>query len=431
MKLKRLISSIFLIGALNLFACATLTYAKINTFEVDAKAALAFDQKSGKIFYVKNVDESLALASVTKVLSSYIVLEAIHQKKLNWNDKIPIGNYPYELTLNTELSNVPLEKETSYSVRELFDSGMIASASSSVIALAEKIAGSEAKFVEMMNSKLKKWDIKNAKLINSTGLNNSLIPEKYRMPESKEDQENMMSARGIAVVTYHLIKDYPEILEISKKMSEKFGVGTYSELEIKNLNGMLPGMNFEYEGVDGLKTGTSDFAGQCFVGTCLKKSRRIVTVILHANGTDTNPGARYIETADLMNFVYDHWKYEQIVSKGKTLSQTKTALVKDGEKDSVSLVVNEDVKAWVYDGMNKDKLQVTWKDQKKKFNAPVKKGEQAGKVNLQLKDDKLGYLLSSQQNNSYQIVTNDNVKRQFFLKVWSNHFLEWINEKLK
>jgi D-alanyl-D-alanine carboxypeptidase (penicillin-binding protein 5/6) len=307
---------------------------------------------------------------------------------------------------------------------------MIASASSSVITLAEKIAESEAKFVEVMNSKLKKWDIKNAKLINSTGLNNSLIPEKYRVSESKEDQENMMSARGVSVVAYHLIKDYSEILEISKKMSEKFGVGTYSELEIKNLNGMLPGMNFEYKGVDGLKTGTSDLAGQCFVGTCKKKGRRIITVILHANA-DTNPGARYIETADLMNFVYDNWKYEKVVSKGKTLPKIKTAPVKDGKKDKVSLVVDEDVTAWVYDGMNKDKLQITWKDQKKKFSAPVKKSEQAGKVKIQLKDDKLGYLLSSQQNNSYKMITNDNVKRQFFLKVWGNHLLEWLNGKLK
>ncbi|MDR0691212.1 MAG: D-alanyl-D-alanine carboxypeptidase [Streptococcaceae bacterium] len=435
MKLKRLMikaAVTVFIGALGLSICATLTYTKPASFKVDAKAAFAFDQKTGKIFYAKNANKLLALASVTKILSSYIILEWIHQKKLNWTDKIPIKEYPYELTLNTDLSNVPLEKGTSYSVRELFDSGMIASASSSVIALAEKIAGSEVKFVKLMKDHLKKWGIKNAVLINSTGLSNSFIPEKYRMPGSKEDQENMMSAHDIAVVAYHLIKDYPEILEVSKKTSEKFGTGTYSEFEMKNWNGMLPEMNWEYGGVDGLKTGTSELAGQCFVGTCLKKNQRIVTVVLHANGDDTNSGARYTETAELMDFVYDNWKQEKIIFKGNTLAQAKKSPVKDGKKDNVPLVIDESVTTWVRDDMNKDKLQVAWsKDKKKTFTAPVKKDEKAGKVKIQLKDDKLGYLLPDQQNNSYQMVTNDNVKRQFFLKVWGNHILEWINGKLK
>jgi len=435
MKFKKLIIkivTIVFVGALGLSTCTTLAYAKSANFEVDAKAAFAFDQKTGKIFYAKNANKPLALASITKILSSYIILEKIHQNKLKWTDKIPIKEYPYELTLNTELSNVPLEKGTSYSVKELFDSGMIASASSSIIALAEKIAGSEAKFVELMKDHLKKWGIKNAILINSTGLNNSLIPEKYRISGSKEDQENMMSAHDIAVVAYHLIKDYPEILEVSKKTSEKFGVGTFSEFEMKSWNGMLPEMNWEYEGVDGLKTGTSDLAGQCFVGTCLKKNQRIVTVVLHANGAEENNGARYTETTDLMNFVYDNWKYEQIASKGKTLKQIKTLSVKDGKKDNVALVLNEDAKDWVRDDMNKENLQVAWdKEHVKQLTAPVKKNENVGKVTIQLKDDKLGYLLPSQQQDHYQMVTSEDVKRQFFLKVWGNHILEWLDRKFK
>ncbi|MDR1472951.1 MAG: D-alanyl-D-alanine carboxypeptidase [Lactobacillales bacterium] len=436
MKIKKLIitATIVLVSALSLSTRATLTYAKQQAFKVDAKAAFAFDQKTGKIFYAKNADKPLGIASITKILSSYIVLEKIHQKKLNWTDKIPIKEYPYELTLNTELSNVPLEKGTSYSVKELFDSGMIASASSGVIALAEKVAGTEAKFVEMMKKKLKEWGIKEAdvQLVNSTGINNSFVPEKYHIPGSKKDQENMMSARSVAVVAYHLLNDYPEILEVSKKTKEQFGVGTFSEFEMKNLNGMLPGMNWEYEGIDGLKTGTSELAGQCFVGTCLKKNQRIVTVVLHANGAEENNGARYTETADLMDFVHDNWKYEQITSKGKTLKQVKTLSVKDGKKDNVALVLGEDVKDWVCDDMNKDNLQMSWdKSHKKALTAPVKKDENVGKVTIQLKDDKLGYLLPSQQQHHYQMVTNEDVKRQFFLKVWGNHILEWLDGKFK
>jgi D-alanyl-D-alanine carboxypeptidase (penicillin-binding protein 5/6) len=412
------------------FNSCSVQAEETSEFDVNAEAGFAYDQKTGKILYAKNEDKKLGIASITKIISAYLILEQIKQKKLKWDDKIPICNgYAYDLTLNPNLSNIPLEKDHGYSVRELLNAALISSASSAIIALTEKIAGSEEKFIECTNKKLKSWGIKDVTLINSTGLNNADIPEKYRVKGSAPDQENMMSARDIGIVAYHLIHDFPEVLEITKKPTERFGVGSHSEVQLETWNGMLPGKNWEYSGVDGLKTGTTELAGKCFVGTCVKAGWRIVTVVLHANGEGDS---RFAETESLMSFVYDNWKQKKIVSKGDKFATAKTVPVVDGKQSSVSIAIGEDIKAWVRSDMDTEKLSAHYHAGKiKDLKAPVTKDEKVGKIDIHLKDDNLGYLLPSQTKKAqYQMVTVKPVKRNFFLKIWVDHTLNWINKKL-
>ena len=130
-----------------LFTLTPIVWA--DNFDVGAKHAVAVDATTGKILYEKDANQPVEVASITKLLTAYLVYEAIHQGKFTLQTSVDISNYPYQLTVNPATNNVPLEARK-YTVKELLETSLIASADSPAIALAEKVAGSEKKFVDLM-----------------------------------------------------------------------------------------------------------------------------------------------------------------------------------------------------------------------------------------------------------------------------------------
>ena len=162
-----------------------------------------------------------------------------------------------------------------------------------------------------MKEQLKDWGIKDATIVNASGLNNSYLGEN-RPEGTGENDENQMSAQDVAIVARHLILDFPEILDVSSTTTQMFGENTQSPVEMVNWNWMLPGFVNYKEGVDGLKTGTTELAGACFVGTITKNDQRIITVVLNADGHAENPSARFNETDRLMDYCYDNWSEKEL-----------------------------------------------------------------------------------------------------------------------
>ena len=142
-------------------------------FSVSAEHAVAVDVTSGKILYEQNAETPVSIGSITTLLTAYLVYEAVEEGKLSMDTVVTIGDYPYSL-IGTVVSNVALENRT-YTVQELLSATLITSANSPAIALAEKIAGSEPAFVDMMKAKLTEWGISDAKLVNATGLSNAYL----------------------------------------------------------------------------------------------------------------------------------------------------------------------------------------------------------------------------------------------------------------
>ncbi|MBO0430557.1 serine hydrolase [Enterococcus sp. DIV0660C] len=407
----------------------TLTVRADDTFSVGAKAAFAIDAETGKILYNQDGDTPMGIASVTKIIGLYIILDQVKNGKLAWDDEVSISDYAEELSVTPDLSNVPLHKENTYTVKELFDSAAIQSANASIVALAEKIAGSEPKFVEMMQSQLKKWGITDATLVNASGLNNSYLGDNL-YPGSSETDENQLSARDVAIVARHLILDYPEILEVTSTATQMFGEDTVSPVEMVNWNWMLPGFINHKEGVDGLKTGTTDFAGACFVGTIKKDDRRVITVVLNADGHEENPSARFTATANLMDYCYDNWSEKELGKAGASIPDMKTIDVLDGKEQSVPVALKSPVKVWVRNDMDTGKLNITPTLSKdsltdKQIQAPAEKGTKVGTAIITLADDKLGYL-DEKDAPATDIVTTAKVeKANIFVLGW-RHVAEFF-----
>ena len=405
---------------ITLFLFGSATTVSAQDFDVAAKHAIAVEANSGKILYEKDATQPVEIASISKILTVYLVYEALEQGKITLSTPVEISDYPYQLTTNSEASNVPMEARN-YTVEELLEATLVSSANSAAIALAEKIAGSEKDFVDMMKAKLQEWGIQDATLVNTTGLNNETLGANI-YPGSKKDDENKLSAYDVAIVARNLILKYPQVLEITKKPSS-----TFAGMTINSTNYMLEGMPAYRGGVDGLKTGTTDKAGASFVGTTVEKGMRIITVVLNANNQDTNPYARFTVTSSLLDYISSNFALQTIVKQGESYEDSKSPVL-DGKDDSVTAVAKEDIKIVQRLG-SRAQSTINYTADTTEHTAPLEAGTVVGHLTYEDKDlVGQGYITTNKPN--FEMVAEKNVDKAFFLKVWWNRFVRFVNEKL-
>ena len=304
--------------------------------DIAAQNVIAVETSTGKVLYDKNADSKNYIASISKILTIYLVLENIHEGKLSWDTEVSLSDYAYGLVEDSTISNPGMTNRV-YTVRELVNASMVVSANSAAIALAEKIAGSEPAFVDLMRAKLEEWGITDYQIVNSSGLNNSALNGNV-YPNSGENDENMLSAKSVAIIAYHLIQDFPEILDISSQSSVELGDESYA-----TSNKMLAGQILERQGVDGLKTGTTELAGQALVITSKENGMRIIAVILHADNADSDDYARFTEANKLLDYLYQTFELTDLYSSGQhlhslTISNVSSKKVTPYVKDSLTVV---------------------------------------------------------------------------------------------
>ncbi|HEM6371025.1 TPA: D-alanyl-D-alanine carboxypeptidase [Streptococcus suis] len=388
-------------------------------FSVAAKHAVAVEVSSGKILYEQDSESKASIASISKLLSVYLVYEALEKGEITLDTIVDISDYPYNLTANTELSNVNLD-ERSYTVSDLLNASLITSSNSAIIALAEKIAGSEAAFVDRMKAKVEEWGIKDVKIVNVSGLDNTDLGENI-YPGSSIDDANAFSALDVAIIARRLVLDYPQVLEITSLNEYSFGGITYY-----STNQMLSQGTHARGGVDGLKTGTSDSAGAGFVATTSQSGMRIITVILNVTDGLAYPENRFVETNNLMNYIYSNFSTQLLVKKGEAY-ENSSIKVFNGEKESTPVVAASDL--YVVKRNQTDKaVNAKFTTESKEIDAPLTAGTYIGK--LQLDDQDLigkGYI---EQQTSIDMILASDMKEAAWPVSWWNQFVRFVNEKL-
>jgi len=363
-------------------------YAAENSLKLDVAAAILIDAKTGKVLYEQNADEMLAVASMSKMLTEYLVLEAIHEGKITWDQEVIISEFIHKLSSpNLNVSTVGLTQGEAYTVKELYESMAIHSANASTVALAELIAGTEEKFVEMMKEKAEELGLEDFHLVNSTGLNNSDMLGNH--PEGTDvNDENKMTARAVAKLAYHLIKDYPEVLDTASVPELHFRDGRV----YYNFNWMLPGLVHEYKGVDGLKTGSTELAGYNFTGTVERNGQRFITVVMKAK----SQSHRFEETRKLMDYAFNNFSEQEIFPANSMIEEMDTVPVLKGKKDSVKIKTKDPLRLVIKNGdeesykpklvLNKDLL-----NDKGELVAPVKEGTAIGYLTYEYVGDEKDY----------------------------------------
>lgn len=340
--------------------------------QLAAKSAILVEASTGKVLYSMNPDVPLPPASMSKMMAEYLVLEAVKQKKISWDEKVPVSEYAFYVARISDTSGVYLNLGESFTVRELYNAMAVVSANDATVLLAERIAGSEANFVQMMNKKAAEFGMKNTSFVTSSGLPaNELGPYSVQT----DQVENLMSARDSAILARNLIRDFPEALEVSKIPRFTFRPGSKNELKMANNNWMLPDLPNYYPGVDGLKTGYTQAAGYCFTGTVVRDNMRLISVVM---GTDSKT-KRFVETNKLFDYGFSNFKLTKQMDKGAPVKGFETAPVKNGVELNVPAVTGSEVKVVTKIGTEaKLTPTVTFQD----LNAPIKAGQVIGKLVL-------------------------------------------------
>jgi serine-type D-Ala-D-Ala carboxypeptidase (penicillin-binding protein 5/6) len=378
-----------MISILALSSFGGTVHGESNT-GINADAAILVNAENGKIIDKYNEDQPLGIASMTKMMTEYLVLEAIEKGKIKWTDTYKISDKVYQLANAPGLSNVPLRAGEAYTVKELYEAMVIKSGNGAAIALAEVVAGSEGEFVKRMNAKAAQLGMEHYRFVNSSGLSNydmlGLHPEGTGV-----NDENMVSAEDMATLAYRLIKDFPEVLKTSGTNYKYFRKGTDEEYLMKNTNALLKDRAYSYKGADGLKTGTTPFAGSTFTGTAERDGVRYITVILDAKDQYGQPSSaeRFIQAAKMLD--YGFTQYETAKFTLEDTERKDSLPVQDGKEDEVKITVDKPIKVRM---MKKDieqadvelKLDKDKMNEEGKLKAPIEKGEKIGE--LILKNDK-------------------------------------------
>jgi D-alanyl-D-alanine carboxypeptidase (penicillin-binding protein 5/6) len=384
---KRFVAVVVLINLLFMFvfsSMASAASAPLGAPELNAKSAILMDAESGQILYQMNADVAAPPASMSKMMTEYLVSRAIKQGKLSWDETVKVG----ENASKQIGSRIFLAEGDQHTIRELYTAMAVGSANDATTQLAETVAGSEEAFAKLMNDTAVELGMKTAHFINSTGLDRADMPEKYR-PSSIEG-ETVMSARDSAILAYHILKEEPEFLETSKIQKYKFRARDAKAID--NWNWML-GSNkdnpylskFAYEGVDGLKTGHTSKAGNCFTGTALRNGTRLIAVVMGVPG-GTNDGKRFLETAKLFDYGFNNFEKKTIIQAKAAVPGYETLKVKNGVSTKLPVVTASDITVLIPKGESVAPVVQEVKSMPDPLVAPIKLGDKAGTVTYKYKD---------------------------------------------
>ena len=334
MFIKKFCSLIIVFAILLIFFIVPVTAAEM---QFDAKSVILVEASTGKVLYENNADTALPPASVTKVMTLLLVMEAIDDGKISLDDMVPVSNNAASMGG----SQVYLEPGEQMSVDEMIKCVVVSSANDAAVALAEFVAGSEEIFVEKMNERAKELGMVNSTFENTNGLDDTV-------------SNHLTSARDIAIMSRELIK-HPKILEYSSIWMDTIRNGAFT---LTNTNRLI---RF-YNGANGLKTGSTSKAGFCISATALRDNMQLIAVVMGAPNRDTrNEIAKKLLDYGFANYTVASWdaaELEPIKLLGGLQSECRigygsfSAVVGKGERELIerSVSIPENITAPVREG---------------------------------------------------------------------------------
>lgn len=376
---------------------------------LEVESAVLIEAQTGQILYDFNKDQARPPASMAKMMSEYIVLEQISSGKLSWEDKVTISSNAAGIGGSGGL----LAAGEIYTVEELFKNMSIFSGNDATIALAERIAGTEEKFSQMMNDTARALGLSDtAYFINATGLPRDDM--KGMQPESLPG-ETSLTALDAALIARQIILKHPEALEHTST-TEAYLKPNDERYLMKNWNWMLEGWipynnNFSklaYEGLDGLKTGHTRAAGYCFTGTAERDGLRLISVVM---GTSSEQ-KRFLETRKLLDFGFDNFEFTTVLHPKAQLPEMPSVGIAKGKVKQVSVVTEAGMSFLVSKGSTPDNfvMEVTESPPEERV-APIAKGDVMGKVTVTY----TGEDGAAQQQEVNLISTDDAEKANWFV----------------
>jgi D-alanyl-D-alanine carboxypeptidase (penicillin-binding protein 5/6) len=379
---------------LSLLLCSFGVIEAALPFDIPSvESAILVVAETGQVLYEKQSQVSLPSASLAKMMTMLLVLEAIDRGEISWTDT----TYTSAKAAAASGSQIWLAEGDRLTVEQLFRAIAIQSANDASIALAEYIAGSEAKFVERMNLKAKQM-----------GLNETHFSNAHGLPVPEGEAQCMVSARDAAAIAMELINNHPEILEITKLWNSELGPGTRNPIVLENTNRLVLDKNLD---IDGLKTGHTSEAGYLLVATTQRDGLRLISVIMGADSLND----RDQSTTRLLNYGFSAFERLTIVKQDQTFS----VMIPDaaGETDLVP-----EKEFWAMIPKDKSAQLLTQVVLRPEVSAPMKAGSEAADL-----------IVAIDENQIMRVplyCSTDVPRANFFVRTWRS-FTNWISSLFK
>jgi serine-type D-Ala-D-Ala carboxypeptidase (penicillin-binding protein 5/6) len=344
---------------------------------INAAAAELIDAKTGQILYEKNIHDRREPASTTKIMTMLLIEQAIANGQVKLTD--PVEVTPEAVKIETEGSGAWLKEGEKWTMEDMLKFIAVPSGNDAAVAAAQKLAGSIPAFVDRMNQEAKKL-----------GLNDT----HFANPDGLHDPNHYTSAHDLAIMARELITKHPDVLKYTSIQSLTVRNGQNVFMNTDQLLGKYPGL-------DGLKTGFTDEAGYCFVGTAEQNGMRLISVVLGANSDES----RFTETTKLLDFGFHNFKEFKLAAKDEPLKDS-TVTVEKGVSTKVSVAPAQDLIVTLQPGQEKQLVKkVTFNS----VQAPVKKGQVVGT---------LQYVLNGKVVQSVDLQATEDDDKASFLRLF-------------
>ncbi len=351
-------------------------------FELESESAILVDAGSGQVLFEKKCHERLRPASVTKVMSLLLIMEAIDTGKIKLSDIVTCSEY----AAGMGGSQIWLEPGEQMTVDDLLKCVTVGSANDATVALAEHIYGSIEAFVNEMNSRAKKLGMKDTNFVNATGL---------------DADNHYTSAYDIALVSRELLSKYPLIHKYTTIWMDTVRDG---EFGLANTNKLIK----FYDGCDGIKTGSTSKSLFCLSATAVRSDLRLIAVVMAAPTSKI----RFAETSKLFDHGFASFSSVLAAKKGEAYGTVKVA---KGIKGKIDCVMSEDARVLVRKGKEETVERVISLPEKVK--APVEKGQKIGEVEMKTREKKLA---------SFDLVAAESVGKATFVKLFTSIVDRWF-----
>jgi len=368
-----------------------------NSLDLQVRSSILIEAESGQVLYEVNADKAYPIASMTKLMTEYIVLEEIQNGSLTWDEVITVT----EEAKNTgkSESQIYLAPGDKHTVKELYIAMAVGSANDATKELAIRIAGSLSAFVNKMNDYASKLGLASAEFTSVTGLEDTTV----------------MSAADVAKLARIIIMEHPEFFEFSTLHEYKFRDrkgGT-----IFNLNSMLgDDMNnpvvksLAYEGVDGMKTGFIEAAGYNFTGTVKRGDLRFISVVMDTK----TKNQRFVETAKLYDYAFNTFEKKTILPPKSVVKDLEEVKIKKGVKKSIPIATDKDITFMVKKG-TEPQIEIVKQEllPEDKLVAPIEAKTPVGSVTYRYTDAETGKTLDYTVN----LITQEEAEKAGWFKL--------------
>lgn len=320
----------------------------------NAKSAILMEASTGEVIFEKNSHEKLHPASMTKMMSMLLILENIEKGVINWDDIVTVSSNASSMGG----SQILLETNEQMSVSDLFKGIAVASGNDAVVAMAEKIAGTEEEFVNMMNKRANELGLTDTNFKNCHGL---------------DDANHYSSASDMAKIAMELVK-HEKLFEYTSIYEDYLREGTDRKFWLVNTNKLV---RF-YSGADGLKTGYTGEAGFCLTATAKRNGMRIIAVVMGEPDSKT----RTSDVSSMLDYAFAQYETETFLS---TESILDTININKGKKEFVNIVPKENVT--ILNKKTDNKKNATYNLEMYDMKLPLKKGDTVGKLSVYVDDN--------------------------------------------